>query len=94
MHLDRCERMKSSKGVEYEGFDRIYHVVPSFSWHQFILFCMVSSCTILSGMVSSKNLNPEDKEITMKHLGSNGISVFKCETREIEMQKWVWSLSK
>ena len=27
--------MKSSKGVEYEGFDRIYHVVPTFSWHQF-----------------------------------------------------------
>ena len=24
--------MKSSKGVEYEGFDRIYHVVPTFSW--------------------------------------------------------------
>ena len=46
--------MKSSKGDKalYEGFDRIYHVVPSFSWHQFVLFCLVSSCTILSGMVS------------------------------------------
>ena len=51
--------MKSSKGDKelYEGFDRIYHVVPSFSWHQFVLFCLVSSCTILSGMVSSNKVH-------------------------------------
>ena len=61
--------MKSSKGVEYEGFDRIYHVVPSFSWHQFILFCMVSSCTILSGMVQTGSvfLNAKPEKLRCKN---------------------------